>query len=165
MAYDRPAAPGALEKIESFCNSARFLYDEDAFGTPEDTNRWLRDNGYAADIDEPARQELVRLREAIRDHIESGAADALNRFARKFLLPPQWDESGVRIPTDGSVIGELLATLATEELAGRRERLKVCRSPDCRWLYYDRSPANNSVWCSMSICGARHKMRSYRKRR
>ena len=165
MAYDRPAAPGALEKIESFCNSARFLYDEDAFGTPQDTERWLHEHGRPISVDEPARQELVRLREAIRDHLESGAAAELNEFARTFLQAPQWDESGVRIPAaDGSVIGELVAILAVEELAGRRERLKVCRSTDCRWLFYDRSPANNSVWCSMSICGARHKMRSYRKR-
>jgi predicted RNA-binding Zn ribbon-like protein len=34
----------------------------------------------------------------------------------------------------------------------------------CRWVYYDRSPAGRSRWCTMSLCGARNKMRKYRAR-
>ncbi|CAM04383.1 putative RNA-binding Zn ribbon-like protein [Saccharopolyspora erythraea NRRL 2338] len=172
MAYDRPAAPDALGTIEAFCNSARFLYDEDAFLTVDGTARWLREHGRSAvGLDDRKRQQLVRLREAIREHVESGQeSGTLNEFARKVLGPPRWDDAGnAEIPVNGESVvdrlaGELLSVLFVEELTGRRGRLKVCRSGDCRWLFYDRSPANNSVWCSMSICGARHKMRSYRKR-
>ncbi|WP_373299583.1 CGNR zinc finger domain-containing protein [Amycolatopsis acidiphila] len=49
-------------------------------------------------------------------------------------------------------------------MTGRARRLKPCTAPGCRWLFYDRSPAGNSVWCNMDICGARHKMRAYRSR-
>ncbi|PSK83576.1 putative RNA-binding Zn ribbon-like protein [Murinocardiopsis flavida] len=178
MSYTRPAAPGALERVEAFCNSARFLYGEDAFATLEGTRAWLHDGGWLAGtglVDEAARDSLVAVREAIRRHIEGDASarvrGTLNEHARRVLSPPQWGPAGppelLQTGTDeiGALVGGLLATLATEELAGRRGRLKVCRAPECRWLFYDRSPANNSVWCSMSICGARHKMRSYRTRR
>ncbi|ASU84030.1 hypothetical protein CDO52_15640 [Nocardiopsis gilva YIM 90087] len=181
MPYTRPAAPGALERIETFCNSARFLYDEDAFTDPDTARAWLRAHGWSnvGDLDEPALGELVRVREALREHIagESGehaasARDILNAHARAALLPPQWGRDGEpEIPTiertsaTTALIGSLLATLAKEELAGRRPRLRVCASPECRWVYYDRSPGNNSIWCAMDICGARHKMRTYRSRR
>ncbi len=178
MAYTRPAAPGSLEPIEAFCNSARFLYGEDAFADLPSARAWLRGRGWSAAanaLDEPGLRRLYRVREAIRDHIaDPGAKDArtvLNDHARAVLKAPQWAPSGeALIPVAAqegidTLIGALLSTLAVEELAGRRARLKVCRSPQCRWLYYDRSPGNNSVWCSMNICGARHKMRSYRGRR
>ncbi|MBB6171688.1 putative RNA-binding Zn ribbon-like protein [Nocardiopsis mwathae] len=182
MPYSRPAAPGALERIETFCNSARFLYSEDAFTDPGTASAWLRDHGWPVDadgLDEAALGELVRVREAIRHHLEGGA-DSDTRSARRLLttrartalLPPRWDSGGeAHIPAADAVtptaalIGALLATLATEELAGRRSRLKVCASPECRWVFYDRSPGDNSVWCAMDICGARHKMRAYRGRR
>lgn len=178
MAYTRPSAPGALERIETFCNSARFLHGEDAFDTLEGTRAWLHDGGWLAGaelLDEPARGELVAVREGIRMHIEGDTSDrvrgTLNEHARRTLSPPRWGPTGTpELARTGTgeidaLVGDLLATLVVEELAGRRDRLKVCRAPECRWLFYDRSPANNSVWCSMSICGARHKMRSYRTRR
>lgn len=63
------------------------------------------------------------------------------------------------------MIGDLVVALAVADLSGKPGRLKVCQAEDCRWLYYDRSPGNNSIWCSMDICGARHKMRAFRARR
>ncbi|GAA1996327.1 CGNR zinc finger domain-containing protein [Nocardiopsis rhodophaea] len=180
MPYTRPSAPGALERIETFCNSARFLYGEDAFTDQDSARAWLRSHGWAEAgdaLDATDLGELVRLREALREHIENGepAASAravLNDYARATLLPPQWRGDGeTTIPiTEGAtattaLVGALLATLTTEELAGSRPRLKVCASPECRWVYYDRSPGNNSIWCAMDICGARHKMRAYRSRR
>ncbi len=174
--YTRAAAPDVLERVETFCNSARFLYGEDTFAELESTRAWLRARAWddaAEALNEVGRQELMRVREAIRENIEGDerGLSTLNVYAWQTVRPPQWAVAGEPLikASRGSpiavVIGTLLATLASEELAGRRDRLKVCRSPDCRWVFYDRSPGNNSVWCSMSICGARHKMRSYRTRR
>jgi len=47
---------------------------------------------------------------------------------------------------------------------GTWSRLKVCTADDCQWAFYDRSPARNGRWCSMSICGSRAKSRAYRRR-
>ncbi|APU21050.1 CGNR zinc finger domain-containing protein [Actinoalloteichus sp. GBA129-24] len=178
MAYTRPPAPPPLTTIEAFCNSACLLRDTDAFTDLPNTQAWLREHGHhdvADDLDEDDRRELVTLREAIRHHLadDDTAADAsriLSSRAATILNPPQWPDQGparltlvAHRPAE-TMIGELLTALATEEIAGRRTRLKVCRAPDCQWVYYDRSPGDNSVWCSMSTCGARHKMRSYRSR-
>ncbi|WP_046468654.1 CGNR zinc finger domain-containing protein [Allosalinactinospora lopnorensis] len=180
MTYDRPTAPGPLDEIEAFCNSARFLYGEESLSDVAGARAWLRGQGYpeaAAELDEATRQDLVAVREAIRDHVSGSgrerdrARGLLNDYAEGTLSAPRWSAGGrPEIPvadTDPvhALIGRMLGVLAAEELAGRRDRLKACRSAECRWLYYDRSAANNSVWCSMSICGARHKMRSYRSRR
>ncbi|MFC3997565.1 CGNR zinc finger domain-containing protein [Nocardiopsis sediminis] len=178
MAYTRPPAPGALELIEAFGNSARRLHGEDALSDVGGARAWLRERGWgraADELDESGRAELVAVREALREHIAGGAAadarELLNTWSRRVLAAPHWSpegDPGVAVAASGGVeevVGTVLAALAGEELAGRRGRLKVCHSPDCRWLFYDRSPANNSVWCSMSTCGARHKMRSYRTRR
>jgi predicted RNA-binding Zn ribbon-like protein len=59
----------------------------------------------------------------------------------------------------------MMPVRACDETSASSSTLKVCRADDCRWLYYDRSPGNNSLWCSMNICGARHKTRTYRRRR
>ncbi|MCI2418844.1 CGNR zinc finger domain-containing protein [Saccharopolyspora sp. K220] len=173
MAYDRPAAPGDLEIVEAFGNSARFLYDEDAFADLASTRAWLTEHEWqdaADELDESARRDLVRARETIREHLEGTDSAGLNDYARRLLRPPQWRDGDVLIPVlDGTaverLIGRLIAALAVDGLAGKPGRLKVCHADDCRWLYYDRSPGNNSIWCSMDICGARHKMRTYRNRR
>jgi predicted RNA-binding Zn ribbon-like protein len=47
---------------------------------------------------------------------------------------------------------------------GTWPRLKACTAHECRWVYYDRSPAGRSRWCTMGICGSRAKMRAYRSR-
>ncbi|MGW3470639.1 CGNR zinc finger domain-containing protein [Saccharopolyspora sp. NPDC000995] len=173
MAYDRPAAPGELEAVEAFGNSARFLHDEDAFADLANTRDWLRTREWhdlANELDDSAHRELVRAREAIRAHLAGADSAALNDYARRLLRPPQWQDGQVILPTAHAtaaerLIGRLIATLVIDGLTGKPSRLKVCRAEDCRWLYYDRSPGNNSIWCSMDICGARHKMRTYRTRR
>ncbi|GAA3191777.1 CGNR zinc finger domain-containing protein [Streptomyces ramulosus] len=59
----------------------------------------------------------------------------------------------------------LAAGVATAAADGSWPRLKACAAHDCHWVFYDRSPAGRSRWCSMAVCGSRAKMRSYRARR
>lgn len=170
MAYDRPPAPGELARIEDFCNSARFLYDEDALAKLDSARAWLRDHGYDATLDEDGRAGLAAAREAIRDLVGGDRSErtlrAVNDRARTALGPPRWTGDGVELSAAGpaSPVADALAALAKAALTGTDARLKVCAAPDCRWVFYDRSPANRGVWCSMDICGARHKMRAYRGR-
>jgi predicted RNA-binding Zn ribbon-like protein len=49
-------------------------------------------------------------------------------------------------------------------ITARLERLKVCSSQECRWVFFDRSKPGNHRWCSTARCGNRHKTRSYRQR-
>lgn len=176
MAYQRPPAPEDLAWIEAYCDSAMFLYERDALADVGTARAWLaeRGHGHAAEIlDEGRLARLVEVREVVRGHLDGDteARARLNRLTEEFLAPPRWDGDGAAfVPVSVSdpalaVAGAVLSALAAAEMSGRRARLKVCRSRECQWVYYDRSPANNSTWCSMDICGARHKMRTYRSRK
>jgi predicted RNA-binding Zn ribbon-like protein len=61
-------------------------------------------------------------------------------------------------------LARLLLIAAAAAGDGTWSRLKVCSADDCQWAFYDRSPARNGRWCSMSICGSRAKSRAYRRR-
>lgn len=63
-----------------------------------------------------------------------------------------------------ALLAAVAAQITTANADGTWERLKACEAHGCRWVYYDRSPAGRSRWCTMSICGSRTKMRAYRKR-
>jgi predicted RNA-binding Zn ribbon-like protein len=173
--YSRPDAPSELKTLETYCNSARFLYGEDAFSDPASAMRWLRDHGLGElQLDQTGLDQLIEVREAIRDHLDGVAPEAtsavLNHYAHRTLIGPEWTSTGqavLRSRADNGaqgLLGHLLVVLFTAGTRGALSRLKTCRARDCRWIFYDRSPSGNSVWCSMDICGARNKMRTYRSR-
>lgn len=175
MAYSRPEAPDDVRPLETFGNSARFLYEEEHLAEPAEAARWLHEHEVTPRplmLDEAGLDRLVRFRETLRDHLDDRpVAAALNEFAAATVSGPRWTPDGppalAPSAADGpeELIGRLLGVLFRAEVTGQARRLKPCRAPECRWLFYDRSPAGNSVWCAMDICGARHKMRSYRARR
>ncbi|MFR9676654.1 CGNR zinc finger domain-containing protein [Streptomyces sp. TR06-5] len=65
----------------------------------------------------------------------------------------------------GRLTSRIAADIAAAAAEGTWQRLKACEAEDCRWVFYDRSPAGRSRWCSMQVCGSRAKMRAYRDRR
>ena len=68
-------------------------------------------------------------------------------------------------PADGaSALGLVLAQLLALAGAGRLDRLKICKSNECHWVFFDRSKPGNRRWCSSLLCGNRQKTREYRKR-
>ncbi|EHR62414.1 CGNR zinc finger domain-containing protein [Saccharomonospora cyanea] len=172
MSFPRTEAPGELKKLEELCNSARLLYTEDALITAASASAWLRATGVdAGELNRKEHELLLKLRETVRDHLDGQERTSeLNKLAKSLLAPPRWSSRGEPVlppkktgPLD-TYLGECLALVFTSGLTGELERLKVCRNQDCRWVFYDRSPAQNSVWCSMDVCGARQKMRTYRSR-
>jgi predicted RNA-binding Zn ribbon-like protein len=42
--------------------------------------------------------------------------------------------------------------------------IRRCESPECVLWFYDRTKGHKRRWCSMAICGNRHKVSSFRKR-
>jgi predicted RNA-binding Zn ribbon-like protein len=63
------------------------------------------------------------------------------------------------------VVARLLAEVIWAEAEGKWERMKACRNEGCRWAFYDASKNRSGRWCNMDVCGARHKMRTYRERK
>ncbi|MFZ6646107.1 CGNR zinc finger domain-containing protein [Undibacterium sp. TJN25] len=55
-------------------------------------------------------------------------------------------------------VAELLAKSAPSALC-------KCENPECSLLFQDKTKSRRRRWCSMAICGNRHKAANYRRRR
>ncbi|MNH42693.1 CGNR zinc finger [compost metagenome] len=59
-----------------------------------------------------------------------------------------------------------LAESAAELMAeGDFDLVRVCEHPDCVLWFYDRTKSHRRRWCSMALCGNRHKVAEFRKRK
>jgi predicted RNA-binding Zn ribbon-like protein len=41
------------------------------------------------------------------------------------------------------------------------DRLRICKGPNCSWLFIDRSKAGRRRWCDMAVCGNAAKSRRF----
>lgn len=68
----------------------------------------------------------------------------------------------------GDPIDDALARLAdplvSELTAGVPERIRVCASDTCQWIFYDGSRTGRRRWCDMATCGNRAKAARHRAR-
>jgi predicted RNA-binding Zn ribbon-like protein len=119
---------------------------------------------------------LVELREAIRDAAagrgtpaEAAAVAALDGFGSAHPVTVRLGSSPLPFAPVGTGIPgfteRVLGILAAAAIDGTWQRLKACPNDRCRWLFYDHSRNRSRTWCSMGVCGARSKMRTYRARR
>jgi predicted RNA-binding Zn ribbon-like protein len=59
-----------------------------------------------------------------------------------------------------------LARSAAELLVeGPRAPIRRCANPACRLFFYDDSRTHRRRWCSMAVCGNRHKVAAFLRRR
>jgi predicted RNA-binding Zn ribbon-like protein len=141
----------------------------DELTSPEALTAWLVAHDlatpdavlHARDLD-TARTLRTALRNALLQ--AEPAANLLAGFALR-LAP---DRSGrLRLTAASGVAGldAIVETVATSVAASRWNRLKLCAAADCRWAFHDTSRSGGGRWCSMEVCGNRHKTRTYRQRR
>jgi predicted RNA-binding Zn ribbon-like protein len=58
-----------------------------------------------------------------------------------------------------------IARSAAEIIAeGEATRVRLCANPSCSLIFYDASRTHRRRWCSMSLCGNRHKVASFARR-
>jgi predicted RNA-binding Zn ribbon-like protein len=173
-------APGRLELVRRFLNTASFEKRTDELETPRSARGWLVAQGLLArreQVGEPERIKLIELREGLRAlawannglPISDDALARLNRHAARASIGVRFDGSGeVQLCADrGDVdhaISALLAIVSDSIRDGSWSRLKACRSETCGWAFYDASRNRVGTWCSMAVCGNRAKTRAYRTR-
>jgi predicted RNA-binding Zn ribbon-like protein len=176
---DREEAPGPLALVQSFVNSINVEFGPDQFATTAGFAAWLEDHGLGgpqARPDEPALEDAVALREALRSLLRENngapadphARQVVEHIGRDCALVVRFDADGTPTlaPARSDVRGALGAVLANVVGAvadGSWHRLKACQEHRCEWAFYDRSRNRSSRWCSMAVCGARAKMRTYRQ--
>lgn len=177
----RAPAPGSLSVVQALVNTRSGHTLEDLLATPAAAVGWLATAGLLpprSPVSGGEQQALIGVREAIRAVLsahtqrlpDASAASRLTEALMPCRLTVTADPSGaVRLTRADQhpfarVVGAIAIAIAEAALAGTWERLKACPGDRCGWAFYDRSGAGRSRWCSMQVCGARTKMRVYRRR-
>ena len=101
----------------------------------------------------------------------SSALTTVNRalHARQVIeLVPAPDGCSVDHRHIGDPVDDALARLAeplvSELTSGHPERIRVCDSETCDWIFYDASRTGRRRWCDMATCGNRAKAARHRAR-
>jgi predicted RNA-binding Zn ribbon-like protein len=119
-------------------------------------------------------EKVLRLREAIYDMVFAGSETAARlvrdehvaALARSTL---EHDLSrgtwGWREPADltgpRAVVAMLAHDLVTSDLSDARQ----CEDDACGWVYLDRSPRHNRIWCTAAGCGNRNRVARHHARK
>src|SRR5690606_30127426 len=115
-----------------------------------------------------ARRLIVQRKEGKRGDISS-----LNKYLHAYISAPHLERDGEgKFVLTRSACGEAIASLlgpVAEAVAqllveGNFTLVKQCEHPDCVLWFYDRTKAHKRRWCSMALCGNRHKAAQFRKR-
>lgn len=179
-------APGSLVQVQDFVNTLNMERELEEFGDAEEARAWLVGHellGESAAFAEADFQRLIDFREALRDSLaaHNGGSDEvasevsrrrLNDIARSVGLKAVFERDGdVQLAPAAEpgasveyAIGTILTIVFRATVQGTWQRLKACRSEDCRWVFYDNTKNRSGAWCIMDVCGARAKMRTYRQR-
>ena len=149
-----------------------------------DVARWLARLGWfkEGEIPEFEAGALLaaarHLREVIRGLLEQrkagqlGDPAALNAFLRKAVSYPQllWTAPGElnlhrqrKQQTPEQFLAPLAEAAADLLVNADFELIRTCEHPECVLWFYDRTKAHKRRWCSMALCGNRHKVAEFRK--
>lgn len=182
------AIPGELALLYDFLNSAdlRSYVEQgqqhlplDELDTPARLESWMRDRGLlqaGASITSADHRRAIELRAALRSFLQAppgseqsarGRAERLDRISSSYPLLVRIGRKGTPELQSGDLanrLAEVLAEFLALAANGRLDRLKMCSSEECHWVFYDRSKPGNRRWCSSLICGNRQKTRDYRQR-
>ncbi|MEU9287336.1 CGNR zinc finger domain-containing protein [Streptomyces sp. NPDC048275] len=168
---DRAPAPGSLALIQSLVNTLDIESGADSLDTPESRAHF----GLATAGAEGVAEEVAAARE-LRESLRAACLAHAGHPPHRTVTPlgellarsplrvtvDEHDGSAGFAPAAASLTSTVAAAVAEALVAGTWQRLKACEAPTCHWVYYDRSPGGRGRWCSMSVCGARAKMRRYR---
>jgi predicted RNA-binding Zn ribbon-like protein len=190
-AHKKSAVPDEIALLYGFVNSLdlRAFAEQgvphvagDKLATAAELKAWLCDHGLLdkrAKLGASDHRKAMDLREALRSFLQLAPADRaanaavarqLNAAATHFPMALNVARGGeialrssLASPTSGlvRVLAEFHRLAETEQL----DRMKMCASDECHWIFYDRSKPGNRRWCSSTICGNREKTRNYRGRR
>ncbi len=184
-----PSVPSGLRLLYDFTNSLdlrRFVQGgvthttADQLATVAQLEEWMRGRGLLEKNVRLSRSDYrkaLELREALRqflclaptDRRGIHAAGQLNAAAANFpliLRVSEAGELGLQPERRGALsgLGRIMAELQLAAESGNLDRLKMCASDECRWVFYDRSKPATRRWCSSALCGNRQKTRTYRTR-
>ena len=172
----------ALDLLNTEAGSAEQYVD--FWRSGDDVLRWLArcgiDVGPSGDgaAKEALLQDAKALRATARELVElrkqgeRGNPERINRYLATLQSVPvlEWSEDGLRLerrlpaPSPQQALGQVAESVAQLLANGQFEYVRQCEHPDCVLWFYDRTKSHRRRWCSMALCGNRHKAAEFRKR-
>jgi predicted RNA-binding Zn ribbon-like protein len=158
----------------------------DVLQSDEDVLIWLQRAGFSAPTTDGRAGALAllgsarRLRECIRSLVEKrktggrGDPSILNSFLEASQSYPQlvWNKSNRltietvrRQDTAESILAPVAEAAADLLTTADFKLVKRCEDESCVLWFSDQTKSHHRRWCSMEICGNRHKVAAYRERR
>src|ERR1022692_1101054 len=184
---DKFSVPGDIALLYDFVNSLdlrRYVEQGvahvacDELATTAQMGVWLSARELlreSVQLGEDNHRSVLALREALRSFIQLApidrkvdvpAAARLNALAVNFPLTLTVEGGGVALQplrvSPASGLGTILAELQQLAATERLDRLRMCASEECHWVFFDRSKPANRRWCNSAVCGNRQKTRAYR---
>ena len=168
------ATPQQLIRVEDFLNTlderrfslrGRRHMGGDLLATPDALTAWLVERGLLGpgeDVDGESYALALLLRAALREALAVRAGQESGSFSPVTLpsLPLQLNlgpegAAGLRPIESGArgAIAVLAADVAAASALGAWQRLKMCGSAECRWIFHDASRNGLGRWCAMDACG------------
>lgn len=154
----------------------------DQFQLDRDVLQWLAGYDLAVELALPPNTLLEsarELRESIRKLIAAKKdgkpldLKAINQFLISGISHMELvavDKDHVRLERHRKIESALQLLAPVAEAAAELLVLddftfiRRCESPECVLWFYDRTKGHKRRWCSMAICGNRHKVSTFRKR-
>ena len=149
----------------------------DALASRAETQVWLRAHDLLLPghlLSEEDHRRALALRRALRAFIGAAPAErdqdrdpgkGLETAAAAFPLLLTTARNGLVFSPKGmNRLGQVLAELHRLAATAQLDRLKMCESPECHWVFFDRTKPANRRWCSSDRCGNRVKVRAFRER-
>jgi len=183
---DKYSVPTELAALYDFVNSVDLrCYREqgvqhtpsDALASRAEAQAWMRAHDLLRPyhlLSKDAHRRALALRQALRTFLEAAPAErsqnsdlgkGLETAAAAFPLVLTTAQNGLAFgPKGANQLGRVLAELNRLAETAQLGRLKMCESPECHWIFFDRSKPANRRWCSSDRCGNRQKVRTYRER-
>ncbi len=148
----------------------------DEIETPGQLESWMRAHRLGGRVSRAIHEQALNLRAGLRSFLKmraeqrvgaSSAVDDLNAASEAFPLVVNVDKAEVTLQPIGgtSDLGQVMAQFHMLAATQQLDRLKMCASDECEWIFFDQSKPANRRWCSSARCGNRSKTRSYRERR
>jgi hypothetical protein len=177
IGHCEPAPATSLEQARRFINTVNHLHHREYLPDAATFQRVCLELGLPDPglIDDADLRRVRSVREALRalaathnEGPEADSAEVLAHQARRSGLQISFaeDAAPIVVEADGAdgVLGAVLASIAESMRDGHWQRMKACRNERCRWVFYDHSRNRTGIWCSMRVCGNRHKVRAHRAR-
>ena len=165
--------------LRSYLEKGEQHVPSDELGTPARLEAWMSQRGLLTagqTISPTEHRRALELRSALRSFLQlptdsrassPECAESLNRVAQFYPLVVKVVQKGKPklLPAAGiSGLARVLAELFALADSGHLDRLKMCSSDQCHWVFFDRSKPGTRRWCSSLLCGNRQKIRDYRNR-